>query len=103
MKTITWQTIMTIRLISQFNIKNLLFLILVFISLSSYSQELRLKFSHVVAPDTPKGIAAKYFADSIKKESNGSIIVDVFPNSQLFKDREEIEALQSVVSSNRFE
>ena len=46
-----------------------------------------------MAPDTPKGIAAKFFADIIKN-SNGSIIVDVFPNSQLFKDREEIEALQ---------
>ena len=92
-KTI-WRITMTIRLTLQFIIKNLLFLIFVSISFSAYSQELRLKFSHVVAPDTPKGIAAKYFADSIKKNSNGTIIVDVFPNSQLFKDREEIEALQ---------
>ena len=85
---------MMIRLTSQFNIRIFLPLILFFISFFSYSQELRLKFSHVVAPDTPKGIAAKFFADIIKKNSNGSIIVDVFPNSQLFKDREEIEALQ---------
>ena len=65
-KTI-WRITMTIRLTLQFIIKNLLFLIFVSISFSAYSQELRLKFSHVVAPDTPKGIAAKHFADSIKK------------------------------------
>lgn len=83
-----------IRLTSQFNVRNLFILILLFTSFSTFAQELRLKFSHVVAPDTPKGIAAKFFADIIKKNSNGTIIVDVFPNSQLFKDREEIEALQ---------
>lgn len=85
---------MMIRLTSQFNVRNLFILILLFTSFSTFAQELRLKFSHVVAPDTPKGIAAKFFADIIKKNSNGTIIVDVFPNSQLFKDREEIEALQ---------
>ena len=73
-----WQKTMTIRLTSQLNIKNLLFLILVFISLSSYSQELRLKFSHVVAPDTPKGIAAKYFADSLKKNPMEPLLLMFF-------------------------
>ena len=73
-----WQITMTIRLTSQFNIKNLLFLIFVSISFSAYSQELRLKFSHVVAPDTPKGIAAKYFADSIKKNRMEPLLLMFF-------------------------
>lgn len=52
------------------------------------------KFSHVVAKDTPKGLAADYFADLVNKRSNGKVKVEVYPNSQLYKDGEEMEALQ---------
>lgn len=53
-----------------------------------------IKFSHVVAPDTPKGKAAEKFRELAHKYTKGAVTVEVYPNSQLFKDREELEALQ---------
>lgn len=53
-----------------------------------------IKFSHVVAPDTPKGKAANKFKELAETRTNGRVKVDVYPNSQLYKDREEMEALQ---------
>lgn len=52
------------------------------------------KFSHVVAPDTPKGKAADRFKQLLEERSKGRIRVEVYPNSQLYKDKEELEALQ---------
>ena len=56
-------------------------------------EKIIIKFSHVVEENTPKGLAAIRFANLIRERSNGSIEVQVFPNSQLFKDGEEFEAL----------
>ncbi|MCO5387279.1 MAG: DctP family TRAP transporter solute-binding subunit [Desulfosporosinus sp.] len=56
-------------------------------------EKIVIKFSHVVEENTPKGLAAIRFAQLIKERSRGSIEVQVFPNSQLFKDGEEFEAL----------
>jgi C4-dicarboxylate-binding protein DctP len=53
-----------------------------------------IKFSHVVAPDTPKGRAANLFKQLVEQRTRGRVIVEVYPNSQLFKDGEEMEALQ---------
>ncbi len=53
-----------------------------------------IKFSHVVAVDTPKGQAALRFKELAEKNTKGKVRVDVFPNSQLYKDKEELEALQ---------
>jgi C4-dicarboxylate-binding protein DctP len=53
-----------------------------------------IKFSHVVAVDTPKGKAAEYFKKLAEERTKGRVRVDVFPNSQLYKDGEEMEALQ---------
>ena len=53
-----------------------------------------IKFSHVVAPDTPKGRAAERFKALAEQMSNGQVKVEVYPNSQLYRDREELEALQ---------
>jgi C4-dicarboxylate-binding protein DctP len=52
------------------------------------------KFSHVVANDTPKGKGALKFKELAEKYTNGGVKVEVYPNSSLFKDKEEIEALQ---------
>jgi C4-dicarboxylate-binding protein DctP len=52
------------------------------------------KFSHVVAPDTPKGKGALRFKELAEKYTDGKAKVEVYPNSQLYKDKEEIEALQ---------
>ena len=62
---------------------------------ASTSKKLVVKFSHVVAEATPKGKAALKFKEIAEKLSNGSIEVQVFPNSQLYKDAEEFGALQS--------
>jgi C4-dicarboxylate-binding protein DctP len=53
-----------------------------------------IKFSHVVAPDTPKGKGALKFKELAEKYTNGAVKVEVYPNSQLYKDKEELEALQ---------
>ncbi|WP_213769701.1 TRAP transporter substrate-binding protein [Bradyrhizobium sp. dw_78] len=53
-----------------------------------------IKFSHVVAADTPKGKAAEKFKELAEQYTNGRVKVEVYPNSTLYKDKEELEALQ---------
>jgi C4-dicarboxylate-binding protein DctP len=53
-----------------------------------------IKFSHVVATDTPKGKGAEKFKELAEKYTDGKVKVEVFPNSSLYKDKEELEALQ---------
>ena len=53
-----------------------------------------IKFSHVVAADTPKGHAAERFKELAEKATKGRVKVNIYPNSQLYKDKEELEALQ---------
>ena len=53
-----------------------------------------IKFSHVVANDTPKGKAAERFKELAEKATKGRVKVELYPNSTLFKDKEELEALQ---------
>ena len=57
-------------------------------------QPIVIKFSHVVAADTPKGKGALKFKELAEKYTNGKVRIEVYPNSSLFKDKEEIEALQ---------
>ena len=53
-----------------------------------------IKFSHVVAANTPKGKAADKFKELAEKYTDGKVKVEVYPNSTLYKDKEELEALQ---------
>src|SRR5690349_18213353 len=53
-----------------------------------------IKFSHVVASDTPKGKATDKFKELAEKYTDGKVKVEVYPNSTLYKDKEELEALQ---------
>ena len=53
-----------------------------------------IKFSHVAAIDTPKGQGAERFKALVAERTKGRVRVDVYPNSMLFKDKEELEALQ---------
>ena len=53
-----------------------------------------IKFSHVVAPNTPKGLGAEKFKELAEKYTSGKVKVEVYPNSTLYKDKEELEALQ---------
>jgi C4-dicarboxylate-binding protein DctP len=57
-------------------------------------QPIIIKFSHVVAADTPKGNAAEFFKKRAEELTKGKVKVEVYPNSQLYKDKEELEALQ---------
>lgn len=58
------------------------------------ASEIIIKFSHVVAQDTPKGKAAEHFKKLAEERTKGKVKVQVYPNSQLYKDKEELEALQ---------
>src|SRR5512144_171375 len=53
-----------------------------------------IKFSHVAAPDTPKGQATALFKKLAEERTKGRVKVEVYPNSMLFKDAEELEALK---------
>src|ERR1700693_4950543 len=57
-------------------------------------QPIIIKFSHVVAENTPKGKGALKFKELAEKATGGKVKVEVYPNSQLYKDQEEMEALQ---------
>jgi len=61
---------------------------------TSAQQPIVIKFSHVVAVDTPKGNAADHFKKLAEERTKGRVKVEVYPNSQLYKDKEELEALQ---------
>ncbi|MBK7325561.1 MAG: TRAP transporter substrate-binding protein [Propionivibrio sp.] len=73
-------------------------LVAVFLSavppLASAQEPIVIKFSHVVANDTPKGKAADFFAKKAGELTKGKVKVEVYANSTLYKDKEEMEALQ---------
>lgn len=62
--------------------------------LAAQAEPIVIKFSHVVATNTPKGAAAEYFKKIAEERTKGRVKVEVYPNSQLYKDKEEMEALQ---------
>ena len=65
------------------------------LSVAAFAQQpIIIKFSHVVSIDTPKGKAADFFALKAAEMTKGRVKVEVYPNSQLYKDKEEMEALQ---------
>jgi C4-dicarboxylate-binding protein DctP len=53
-----------------------------------------IRFSHVVAPGTPKGKAAEKFKELAERYTRGAVKVEVYPNSTLYDDSEELAALQ---------
>src|SRR5438046_2317247 len=58
------------------------------------AEPILIKFSHVVAQNTPKGQAAEKFKQLAEERTKGRVKVEIYPNSQLYKDKEELEALQ---------
>jgi len=52
-----------------------------------------IKFSHVVAENTPKGLAANKFRDLVKEKMGDKVVVEVYPSSQLFDDDKVLEAM----------
>ena len=69
-------------------------LVLAAMPVAQSADQIIIKFSHVVANDTPKGKAAEKFKQLAEKYTGGRVKVELYPNSQLYKDREEMEALQ---------
>ena len=63
------------------------------LGLGAHAAPLIIKYSHVVADVTPKGQAAIKFKELAEKALPGKVEVQVFPNSQLFGDGKELEAL----------
>lgn len=59
----------------------------------SADAELTIRFSHVVAPDTPKGLAVERFRTLVAQRSGGRIQLNVHPNGQLYGDHDEMQAL----------
>ena len=53
-----------------------------------------IKFSHVVATNTPKGSGAEFFKKLAEERTKGRVKVEVYANSTLYKDNEEVDALQ---------
>ena len=68
--------------------------VLALVGPASAQSPIIIKFSHVVAPNTPKGLATEKFKELAEKYTGGKVKVEVYPNSQLYKDKEELEALQ---------
>jgi len=67
---------------------------LAFASLAPAEQPVVIKFSHVVAENTPKGKMANRFKELVEEKTGGSVVVEVYPNSQLFTDDNVLEAMQ---------
>ncbi len=59
------------------------------------AKPIKIRFSHVVAPTTPKGQAADMFARLANERLKGKVEVQVFPNSQLYTDKKVLDALSS--------
>ena len=66
---------------------------LALLGVAQAQQPIVIKFSHVVADKTPKGQAALKFKELAEKYLPGKVQVQVFPNSQLFGDGQELDAL----------
>ena len=78
-------------------IKSLLFSVIaasIFSGTAFAQAPIVIKFSHVVSVDTPKGKAAERFKELAEKATKGRVKVELYPNSTLYKDKEELEALQ---------
>ena len=61
---------------------------------TGWAKTYTIKFSHVVAEDTPKGQGAKYFKEIVEERTDGQVEVQIYPNAALYNDREAIEALK---------
>jgi len=67
---------------------------LAFTGSASAQQPIVIKFSFVNPIDSPKGKAAEYFRKLAEEGTKGRVKVELYPNSSLYKDKEELEALQ---------
>ena len=71
------------------------FLCVLLVAPSAMAKAKKIRFSHVVSVNTPKGWAANEFANQVNKALEGRYVVTVFPNAQLYGDNQAIEALSA--------
>ena len=62
-------------------------------TVTAHAAPIKIKFSHVVAENTPKGQGALMFKKLVEQRLPGKVVVEVYPNSQLYGDSKEMEAL----------
>ena len=62
---------------------------------SADAQNFEIKFAHVTTAETPKGMAAEFFKKDLEERSAGRITVEVYANSELYGDKDEMQAIQS--------
>ena len=62
---------------------------------TAWATPLKIRFAHVVAQDTPKGLAVERFKRLVEQRSEGRMVVEVYPGSSLYGDRDEMQALQA--------
>ena len=62
-------------------------------AVSSSGEPYIIKFPHVTAPATPKGVMAQRFKELAEERFPGRVRVEVYPSAQLMEDTESIEAL----------
>lgn len=58
------------------------------------AERITIRLSHVVAPQTPKGLALQRFEELVEQRSDARIQVEIYPNSTLYGDADEMQALQ---------
>ncbi|MCM3387954.1 DctP family TRAP transporter solute-binding subunit [Ureibacillus chungkukjangi] len=58
------------------------------------NEQITIHFSHVVAENTPKGIAAEKFKELVEEKSDGKVVVQLYPNGMLYNDENELDALR---------
>ncbi|MEH7361687.1 DctP family TRAP transporter solute-binding subunit [Priestia megaterium] len=58
------------------------------------NKQIVINFSHVVAENTPKGLAAQKFAEIVNQKSDGKVKIEVYSNGVLYSDDEELAALR---------
>lgn len=57
-------------------------------------EEFTIRLAHVTTPETPKGMASEKFKELLEKSSEGRITVEIYPNSELYGDEDELQAVQ---------
>ncbi|MCP4412989.1 MAG: TRAP transporter substrate-binding protein [Gammaproteobacteria bacterium] len=65
----------------------------VIISTTTRAEPIIIKFSHIVAENTPKGIMANHFKELIAERLSGKVEIKVYPSGQLFGDNKVLEAI----------
>jgi C4-dicarboxylate-binding protein DctP len=71
----------------------ILSLLLLPVSVTS-AEPIKIRFSHIVAEDTPKGKMALRFKSLVQQRlGNEKVVVDIYPNSTLFGDNNVVDEL----------